>query len=133
MKMFLFFFSSRRRHTRSYGDWSSDVCSSDLTSLAGGRGLWRLMRGRLGTGTERVVESHLQGSPFYPQSLARNPLGTGRPRGVIRDLPLERECADSGQEAGDRCAEPERGLGTGEQEAPEHRADHEADLPGNRA
>src|SRR5437867_10724983 len=29
-----FFFSSRRRHTRSYGDWSSDVCSSDLTGLA---------------------------------------------------------------------------------------------------
>src|SRR5207248_1827199 len=26
----IFFFSSRRRHTRSYGDWSSDVCSSDL-------------------------------------------------------------------------------------------------------
>src|SRR5574340_1509032 len=26
-----FFFSSRRRHTRSFGDWSSDVCSSDLT------------------------------------------------------------------------------------------------------
>src|SRR5207248_3592544 len=30
-----FFFSSRRRHTRSYGDWSSDVCSSDLASGAG--------------------------------------------------------------------------------------------------
>src|SRR5207248_6978873 len=29
-----FFFSSRRRHTRSYGDWSSDVCSSDLMSRA---------------------------------------------------------------------------------------------------
>src|SRR6266536_5085015 len=26
-----FFFSSRRRHTRSTRDWSSDVCSSDLT------------------------------------------------------------------------------------------------------
>src|SRR5438876_2469753 len=26
----LFFFSSRRRHTRWTGDWSSDVCSSDL-------------------------------------------------------------------------------------------------------
>src|SRR5260221_6385378 len=25
-----FFFSSRRRHTRSLCDWSSDVCSSDL-------------------------------------------------------------------------------------------------------
>src|SRR5699024_12179056 len=34
-----FFFSSRRRHTRSKRDWSSDVCSSDL--------LWRrLEQGR---------------------------------------------------------------------------------------
>src|SRR3712207_7887022 len=29
MAMF-FFFSSRRRHTRYWRDWSSDVCSSDL-------------------------------------------------------------------------------------------------------
>src|SRR2546421_8291724 len=28
--LFSFFFSSRRRHTRSDRDWSSDVCSSDL-------------------------------------------------------------------------------------------------------
>src|SRR5947209_17052406 len=28
---FCFFFSSRRRHTRYWRDWSSDVCSSDLT------------------------------------------------------------------------------------------------------
>src|SRR2546426_7419588 len=28
--IFFFFFSSRRRHTRLQGDWSSDVCSSDL-------------------------------------------------------------------------------------------------------
>src|SRR3989440_3322471 len=41
-RFFLFFFSSRRRHTRSDRDWSSDVCSSDLdhersdsTTLAG--------------------------------------------------------------------------------------------------
>src|SRR5438132_955626 len=27
---YVFFFSSRRRHTRSLCDWSSDVCSSDL-------------------------------------------------------------------------------------------------------
>src|SRR2546422_6245383 len=31
-----FFFSSRRRHTRCSRDWSSDVCSSDLASVAGG-------------------------------------------------------------------------------------------------
>src|SRR5256885_7903585 len=30
--MLFFFFSSRRRHTRLQGDWSSDVCSSDLTT-----------------------------------------------------------------------------------------------------
>src|SRR5437588_417770 len=30
---FNFFFSSRRRHTRSLCDWSSDVCSSDLVNL----------------------------------------------------------------------------------------------------
>src|SRR5207248_4117119 len=38
-----FFFSSRRRHTRSYGDWSSDVCSSDLVT--------RTVLGAVGQGT----------------------------------------------------------------------------------
>src|SRR5687768_18333992 len=32
---FLFFFSSRRRHTRCSRDWSSDVCSTDLSSILG--------------------------------------------------------------------------------------------------
>src|SRR5256885_11754030 len=32
--LILFFFSSRRRHTRLQGDWSSDVCSSDLRASA---------------------------------------------------------------------------------------------------
>src|SRR5258705_7739466 len=32
----VFFFSSRRRHTRCLSDWSSDVCSSDLTHNIGG-------------------------------------------------------------------------------------------------
>src|SRR6266496_5799486 len=36
-KFFSFFFSSRRRHTRSLRDWSSDVCSSDLILSCGGR------------------------------------------------------------------------------------------------
>src|SRR5438067_11329251 len=33
-----FFFSSRRRHTRSKRDWSSDVCSSDLSNP----GMWQV-------------------------------------------------------------------------------------------
>src|SRR5256885_5785763 len=32
LSVVFFFFSSRRRHTRLQGDWSSDVCSSDLTN-----------------------------------------------------------------------------------------------------
>src|SRR3712207_8256395 len=31
--MVIFFFSSRRRHTRYWRDWSSDVCSSDLNGV----------------------------------------------------------------------------------------------------
>src|SRR5438093_12351202 len=32
VSIYFFFFSSRRRHTRLVSDWSSDVCSSDLTA-----------------------------------------------------------------------------------------------------
>src|SRR5256885_9463636 len=34
LQSWFFFFSSRRRHTRLQGDWSSDVCSSDLEQPA---------------------------------------------------------------------------------------------------
>src|SRR3989454_6806781 len=44
--MICFFFSSRRRHTRLQGDWSSDVCSSDLFHGRGlqARGLLRALQ-----------------------------------------------------------------------------------------
>src|ERR1039457_7608380 len=38
VEVFCCFFSSRRRQTRLQGDWSSDVCSSDLYSASGVRG-----------------------------------------------------------------------------------------------
>src|SRR5713226_3163066 len=44
-----FFFSSRRRHTRWTGDWSSDVCSSDLDDLD------FLLAGRLKDDVELVL------------------------------------------------------------------------------
>src|ERR1022692_408028 len=49
---FFFFFSSRRRHTRLQGDWSSDVCSSDLCGHPG-----RLLRASSAAGCR----------PAYPQ------------------------------------------------------------------
>src|SRR6266581_3180223 len=62
--VFFFFFSSRRRHTRWTGDWSSDVCSSDLAEgevaallevTAGLHGQLQLLpgRGRLGGRSDR--------------------------------------------------------------------------------
>src|SRR5690606_40755617 len=39
LRHLIFFFSSRRRHTRFSRDWSSDVCSSDLHRPACGQSL----------------------------------------------------------------------------------------------
>src|SRR6266487_1795113 len=47
--MIFFFFSSRRRHTRWTGDWSSDVCSSDLGSDFGIRMRYATEETPLGT------------------------------------------------------------------------------------
>src|SRR5256885_10099272 len=59
----LFFFSSRRRHTRLQGDWSSDVCSSDLEAAVR---LAAELRGRHALDLQEapvevghVVEAHL--------------------------------------------------------------------------
>src|SRR5438046_8959100 len=56
----VFFFSSRRRHTRLVSDWSSDVCSSDLagsrstsTSPTTSKEVERIMPTILGTGAHR--------------------------------------------------------------------------------
>src|SRR5438067_10464069 len=47
--IFVFFFSSRRRHTRSKRDWRSDVCSSDLSQT--GR---RFRQGPIGTASRAL-------------------------------------------------------------------------------
>src|SRR5437588_2721006 len=51
--MFIFFFSSRRRHTRSLCDWSSDVCSSDLEPVKMERQFIQTTVGRV------IFNSHL--------------------------------------------------------------------------
>src|SRR5256885_5068965 len=51
MLIFFFFFSSRRRHTRLQGDWSSDVCSSDLPFPVGERLVYGARYGPFSVGT----------------------------------------------------------------------------------
>src|SRR5947209_9257689 len=62
-----FFFSSRRRHTRYWHDWSSDVCSSDLVCLD-----------QLSGRQRRALPMDLSGSPWQPveHSLAQRRPGT---------------------------------------------------------
>src|SRR2546421_8995092 len=56
-----FFFSSRRRHTISDRDWSSDVCSSDLTGLHS-TGLASAVRTELYALRHRLWALHLLGT-----------------------------------------------------------------------
>src|SRR5688500_13939391 len=51
-----FFFSSRRRHTRLQGDWSSDVCSSDLLPEARDNQHQKMWRGMIGDLAQREDE-----------------------------------------------------------------------------
>src|SRR3712207_5962744 len=62
LSLFCFFFSSRRRHTRYWRDWSSDVCSSDLLgSAAEGAIEFGVVETGRGAGATALGD----GSPFY--------------------------------------------------------------------
>src|SRR5207249_8450554 len=66
-----FFFSSRRRHTRSKRDWSSDVCSSDLSFSSEAT----TMRGFLGcllVGAIGVLRPAVHAQPPDPGKFSRS-------------------------------------------------------------
>src|SRR3989454_4773242 len=117
-----FFFSSRRRHTRLQGDWSSDVCSSDLDDLhadAVRRLLPRVRRRALGrllaaaprrqARTRRARPRHQQGGRAREHGRSEAPAGRGREahrHGPARRQPAVRLLVDGrGQRAHDRGAE----------------------------
>src|SRR6478672_1455432 len=71
--MCFFFFSSRRRHTRSDRDWSSDVCSSDLLRRKDGA--------------------------FVEVEMSSNALPDGRLQALVRDITARIEAAEKLAEA----------------------------------
>src|SRR5438034_7525042 len=73
----MFFFSSRRRHTRSLCDWSSDVCSSDLGTEAIA---WGLIAGMRAAGLQKMI---FAGYPITPASLLLHTLANLKAHGVI--------------------------------------------------
>src|SRR5207245_6821554 len=71
-----FFFSSRRRHTRCYRDWSSDVCSSDLLR-----------------GEPIITVSQGVNGPMAAASLSWLERHTGEPPNVVRQEPPDQMAA----------------------------------------
>src|SRR5437762_10509039 len=92
--LYLFFFSSRRRHTRYIGDWSSDVCSSDLPPADAYFDL--LLADRLGTTIVLHVgdESNVRAIMRHPAHTAGSDglLVGARPRSEERRVGKERGC-----------------------------------------
>src|SRR5258707_1566420 len=91
--MRLFFFSSRRRHTRYWRDWSSDVCSSDLAAV---QSYWRIPELKLGfdlgaqpwdfMGTPNwfISHSHLDHIAALPVYVARRRMMKMEPPNIYR-------------------------------------------------
>src|SRR5208282_5399312 len=77
------FFSSRRRHTRCYRDWSSDVCSSDLTVL-GPRLTLRRWRAADAPVLSRAVEESLDHLRPWMSWAADEPLSLPARAAVLR-------------------------------------------------
>src|SRR5256885_3948186 len=74
---FFFFFSSRRRHTRLQGDWSSDVCSSDLPGFFVAYGGTKAMWSNNGAAYEYDTASNAY------TTLSNVPFATGYSGGVL--------------------------------------------------
>src|SRR5258707_6028976 len=60
--LMIFFFSSRRRHTRYWRDWSSDVCSSDLGVFAAHAAVSALYARDTRGGGGAVIDAALYGA-----------------------------------------------------------------------
>src|SRR5215469_7572250 len=84
-----FFFSSRRRHTRSLRDWSSDVCSSDLVLRH------RLFQPRLSVQRTALEVGLTRGRVYEIVAEASQALDIRWPRGWRRLLELRSELADA--------------------------------------
>src|ERR1039457_4923219 len=106
--LFFFFFSSRRRHTRLQGDWSSDVCSSDLRPPCTGPTRRRVQRtpgrevahgARASTRRERPGCGGSAESSVLPRLISRLPASVSRP---VNEVRKENHRENKGPELGGR-------------------------------
>src|SRR5699024_10608564 len=84
---FFFFLTSRRLHTRSKRDWSSDVCSSDLLDLPGGVGIeGRPQREREGGDAEGLLPQIDRGVRGPSPQLEQDGFELGTPCGELETV-----------------------------------------------
>src|SRR5207245_4389622 len=97
------FFSSRRRHTRCYRDWSSDVCSSDLGGQLGGPGLPVLpvlldivdvLIEKAGSAENLATAVAIKGAPIHGSTIRRFREYAGKDRSEERRV--GKECRGGG-------------------------------------
>src|SRR3712207_9017112 len=86
MEVYYIFFSSRRRHTRYWRDWSSDVCSSDLDSLMN---YGKVKRPVLGVRGQTVLSKDGKVKGFYVNEIVEGSAAAKsgiRPTDVITEI-----------------------------------------------
>src|SRR5206468_8930229 len=103
---FNFFFSSRRRHTRSDRDWSSDVCSSDLRRQGGESSSYEFGKCRLDLSAHKLfrngTEIELTAKEFKLLEFFVNRAGRALTRDSILDGVWGDEVIVTGRSV-DRC------------------------------
>src|SRR5947209_14346955 len=85
--MIFFFFSSRRRHTRYWRDWSSDVCSSDLSAERSG-----LKKSPYQTNAQTAPQSANARTFAIRKNMTPRLLGTGRTYCRSEERRVGKEC-----------------------------------------
>src|SRR6266496_4880921 len=95
-----FFFSSRRRHTRSLRDWSSDVCSSDLAAgkpyeVPFSGGVSWLYAGEVASAFIHAVARERSGAPVFDMNGVYAPVEEGLV--MLRKLAPSAAITSSGQ------------------------------------
>src|SRR5438876_7893770 len=93
----MFFFSSRRRHTRWTGDWSSDVCSSDLNLRALEDPVRRARRREEDVRVSELRLDALEGERLAVEAVGELGRPIGAPVGDPGDLGAARKQVPGGQ------------------------------------
>src|SRR5690606_40934580 len=103
-----FFFSSRRRHTRFSRDWSSDVCSSDLSKSAANFSVWLVALPWSADEKSKITDNIITRGWADPQNYKSITKGIPLKAGKFYDLKFRSEERRVGKESRSKGSEDEQ-------------------------